>query len=128
MKICNDVCLINALHVVEITVNTNIIASAVSPGGSKRGILMTATYALAIGDPKKQSIQSTHGKCTATPQNWSKETLEKLADLIDSMEHDLLPRHFDVMPKPEQVLNTLQENDNDETGPETGRHEETPQI
>jgi hypothetical protein len=43
------------------------------------------------------------------------------------MEHDLLPRHFDVMPKPEQVLNILQEKD-DETRTEIGRHEETPQI
>jgi hypothetical protein len=38
------------------------------------------------------------------------------------MEHDLLPRHFDVMPK-----QTSKEKD-DETGPETGRLEETPQI
>jgi hypothetical protein len=121
MKICDDACLINALHVVEVSItNTTSFVKG-------KGIVMNATYALAIGDPKNQSIQSTHGKCTATPLNWSKETLEKLADLIDSMEHDLLPRHFDVMPKPEQVLNILQEKD-DETRTEIGRHEETPQI
>ena len=115
MKICDDACLINALHVVEIAVNN-------TTSYSNGSISMTATYALAVGDPSKQKIQSTHGKCTATARNWSKETLEKLADLIDSMEHDLLPRHFDVMPK-----QTSKEKD-DETGPETGRHEETPQI
>ena len=122
MKICDEACLINAIHIAEITINNT---SSLVNG---KGVVMSATYALAIGDPKTQKVQSTHGKCTATPQNWSKETLEKLSDLIDSMEHDLLPRHFDVMPKPEQVLNTLQENDNDETRYETGRHEETPQI
>jgi hypothetical protein len=116
MKICDDACLINALHVVEVSItNTTSFVKG-------KGIVMNATYAFAIGDPKNQSIQSTHGKCTATPLNWSKETLEKLADLIDSMEHDLLPRHFDVMPK-----QTSKEKD-DETGPETGRLEETPQI
>ena len=118
MKICDDVCLINALHVVEIAVSNT------TPYTNGQGISMTATYALAIGDPSKQKIQSTHGKCTATPQNWSKETLEKLVDLIDSMEHDLMPRHFDVIPK----QTVKEKNDDDETGSEIGRHEETPQI
>jgi hypothetical protein len=127
MKICDDACLINALHVVEVTIN-NTVSYVKGSGEQRKGIVMSATYALAIGDPKNQSIQSTHGKCTATPQNWSKETLEKLADLIDSMENDLLPRHFDVMPKTEQVLNILQEKNDDETRTETGRLEETPQI
>jgi len=117
MKICDDACLINALHVVEIAISNT------TPYVGGKGMLMTATYALAIGDPKNQQIQSTHGKCTATPQNWSKETLEKLVDLIDSMEHDLLPRHFD-----RNINNTLSKGMQDETGPETGRLEETPQI
>lgn len=114
MKICDDACLINAIHVAEIAINNT------SSFANGQGIVMTATYALAIGDPKTQKIQSTHGKCTATPQNWSKETIEKLNDLIDSMEHDLIPRHFDTV--------TMNKEIKDETGTETGRLEETPQI
>jgi hypothetical protein len=116
MKICDDACLINALHVVEIAISNT------TPYVGGKGTIMTATYALAIGDPKSQKIQSTHGKCSATPQNWSEETLKILADLIDSMEHDLLPRHFDTSTQLEK------ETQNDETGTEIGRHEETPQI
>ena len=37
---------------------------------------------------------STHGACSAYPNNWSPETMKKLGELIESMEKDLIQMHF----------------------------------
>ena len=37
---------------------------------------------------------STHGACSAYPNNWSPETMRKLGELIESMEKDLMRIHF----------------------------------
>ena len=37
---------------------------------------------------------STHGACSAYQANWSPETIQKLRELINSMEKDLLRIHF----------------------------------
>ena len=68
-------------------------------------IKMEANYALVqavkqdLADPNSGYDINTHGKSTAYPTNWSERTLQLLRELIDSMEEDLLPQHFDTEPK-----------------------------
>jgi len=78
-------CIINGLHVIQVTINTHM------------GHVMEADYALVHREVNQKSgrlISDTHGKCTAGPTVWSKETLERLSALLDSMESDLVSRHF----------------------------------
>ena len=68
---------------------------------------MNAKYALVSAqDGNRKLVKSlpvpegtlldvtTHGACTALTSNWSPETMQKLRDLITSMEKDLLRMHF----------------------------------
>lgn len=76
-------CKINAIHVMEIEIKTL----------PRTNVVFNATYALATADDKG-AIQDTHGRCTANIVNWSKKTMDLLVQLKESMERDLIPRHF----------------------------------
>jgi len=92
-------CKINGLQVMEVTIKA-----------FSRQPIMEATYATtetrevdAITQlSTKAQATITHGRCTANPVDprnpwrWSEETMKILDDLLLSMEHDLLPRHFKV--------------------------------
>lgn len=92
MKIAGATSFVNGVHIMEARIDaTNILV-----------LKMDATYALAQitpmqeGDPDGPRNIQTHGKCTAYPNNWSAKTYELLRTLFESMEEDLLPRHFNV--------------------------------
>jgi hypothetical protein len=67
--------------------------------------MVTANYALAhYKELDAQGVPhglTTHGKCTAYTTNWSDKTHECVKALLESMENDLLPRHFDNPTKEE---------------------------
>jgi hypothetical protein len=110
MKIMEHGCRINGLSVTEVTIKSmpNVTRS------------MEAVYAL--GEFAKKGEDSmfigTHGRCTAYNQNWSKDTMKLLDELLSSMEEDLLPRHFEK---------TAGMEDKDE-GIKSGEDEDTDQI
>lgn len=87
MKILEHECKINGLSVTEITVKRlpNMLQT------------LEATYALGEFAMKKgkDMFVGTHGRCTAYTSNWSKGTMKLLDELMNSMEEDLLPRHFE---------------------------------
>ena len=82
-------CRINGVHVTEVKIESSVEAEQVA---------MSAVYATleALADKPggKPRLAYTHGRCTATPNNWSNKTLDMLRDLLKSMERDLLSRHF----------------------------------
>jgi len=115
MKQTDGPALVNGVHVMEVQID------AMQP----LLIKMTASYALVQAtklEPSEETLQlsndgysiSTHGKCSAYPNNWSVRTMDKLRELIESMEEDLLPRHFDVEKKEEVDEGTA---DRGEEGP-----------
>ncbi|CAB4131703.1 hypothetical protein UFOVP276_88 [uncultured Caudovirales phage] len=110
MRISNAESKINALQVTEATI-TNF---------PETGVVLNATYALAQYDERTGKIIHTHGKCTATPKNWSEETLIILKELLEAMELDLIPRHFTVQ------QNSKMEKSNERI--ETRGHEEADQV
>jgi len=86
-------CRINGLHILEVTITTQ-------PAPGYRPV-MVASYVKVeeqdLGDGRK--VLNTHGKCTTTPVtqrgvDWSENTKRLLDELLESMEQDLLPRHF----------------------------------
>lgn len=103
---------INGLHVAEVTI-ANMPSTPIT---------MDAQYALGRAEKSptgNEVLQETHGKCSAFTNNWSETTMNLLHSLIDSMEQDLLPRHF------EETAGMEGEND-ERTG--SGAVEEAPQI
>ena len=77
-------CIINGVQVMDVQIKTHV------------GLQMESAYALVHHYKQgKTPSQDTHGKCTAGPGAWSKETLECLRALLDSMESDLISRHFE---------------------------------
>jgi hypothetical protein len=91
-------CKINGLHILEVS-----ITSQPAPGYVPVAI---ASYVKIeerdLGDGRK-SI-ATHGKCTTVPVDrqgvdWSENTRRLLEELLESMEQDLLPRHFNITEK-----------------------------
>lgn len=93
MKVIERGCKINGLQVTEVTIKD-------LPNAQRT---MDAVYAL--GEFKKlpalderglpvTALTGTHGRCTAYTTNWSENTMKLLAELLSSMEEDLLPRHF----------------------------------
>lgn len=107
MKQARADCKINGLRVMEVEIQNMPAMPAPE---------MRATYALLSISAK--AAPQTHGKCSAYPSNWSKRTNELLAELLESMEEDLLPRHFDLEAASEESYE----------GIESDGHEETPQI
>ena len=93
MSLSNGPCLINGLQVVEI---------AIMNMPTTTGIVMSADYALLVADPKTTQVIATHGKCSAVHTNWSNRTMAIVTQLIESMEQDLLSRHFDVEATPDE--------------------------
>lgn len=71
---------------------------------------------LGQGEGLTEPVIFTHGKCTAGPSNWSDRTRELLRELIDSMEQDLLPQHFNIT---KEVIHARTE---------PGGHEEAGQV
>lgn len=112
MKIVEAECVINSLRIMEVTVKR------VFP---EAGTSAEAVYALGQGDVKTKQLLYTHGRCTAVTANWSKRTLELLTDLLDSMEEDLIPRHFNT-------TTNMETTDAGKTGTENRRPEEVDQI
>jgi 3-methyladenine DNA glycosylase AlkC len=110
MKIVEHGCRINGLSVTEVTIKA-------MPNMTRS---MEAVYALGEFAKKGEEglFIGTHGRCTAYTHNWSKDTIKLLDELLDSMEEDLLPRHF----KKEAGME-----DNDE-GVKSGEVEEANQI
>ena len=110
MIMMSSKCKINGIFVTEITISDR-------PNAQRN---VEAVYALGEVDKKGTGhlIHGTHGRCTAYTNNWSKDTMEILDQLIKSMEEDLLPRHFEV---------TAGMEDKDE-GIEPGEDEGTNQI
>ena len=89
MKRVDGRCKINGLLVAEVDI-------AHMPG---KPLTMDAKYALGVAQALPTgavTLQETHGQCSAYTNNWSERTMELLTQLLDSMERDLLPRHFDV--------------------------------
>jgi len=82
-------CRINGLHITEVKAEVPV------EGGLP---CMTATYATLEALAEKPGLPArlahTHGRCNAFPGNWSKETIDLLAELLKSMEEDLLSQHF----------------------------------
>lgn len=107
MKTTSGKCKVNAIQITEVTVDRLPNAP----------LTLKAVYALGqVADGA--GIIGTHGKCTAYTHNWSKDTMELLDELMESMEEDLLPRHF------EETAGT---EDTDE-GIESGEDETASQI
>jgi len=104
-------CRINGLRIMELTLRTN-------DPKMETGIL-EVVYA-TLEKNQDGSVQ-THGRCTASnPTIWSKRTLELLNQATQSMEDDLLPRHF---------KGAGRENENDsESGLASSGHEEADQV
>jgi hypothetical protein len=89
MKIAGATSRINGLHVVEVTIK-NLPSTPIT---------MDAIYALGVAEKSptgRAVLQETHGQCSAYTTNWSKKTMDLLAEMIHSMEEDLLPRHFET--------------------------------
>ena len=65
--------------------------------GSYSNDIMDAVYALGQGVEGEggRKLTSTHGRCTANTNNWSEDTMKLLSELLNAMEEDLLPRHFE---------------------------------
>jgi hypothetical protein len=104
-------CKINGLHVAEVTIK-NLPSTPIT---------MDAKYALGRLEklPTGQDVlQETHGQCSAYTNNWSESTMKLLRALIDSMEQDLLPRHFEETAGMES----------DDEWSEFGAVEEAPQV
>lgn len=70
---------------------------------------MEAVYALAArserpaptglgegDDIQPEPVIFTHGRNSGVPGDWSEKTNELLKELIDSMEQDLIPKHFNT--------------------------------
>ena len=112
MKACDAESRINALQVTEIEISNF----------PDHGTIVNATYALVDYDEKAKKVVHTHGRCTANTNNWSPETLDLIQELIESMETDLLPRHFAIQ------TNTLMEKRHDETRTTARGLEEDNQI
>lgn len=92
MKLADAAAIVNGIHIMEIQVDaTHALFNK-----------MSANYALVHaverepGNPSAGMKVETHGKCSAFPTNWSERTIKCLHELIESMEEDLLPQHFDV--------------------------------
>jgi len=107
MRTTKGECKINGLHIVEVkitnaldTVTRRTVDEEVDPTRPPTPAAMEAVYAtLEAKEPTplgqyQQPAVHTHGRCTANPQNWSRRTQQLLAELLDSMEQDLMPRHF----------------------------------
>ena len=92
MKTTEATARVNGVHVMEAHID---IMSPIF-------VKMEATYALVRAEKKNPSDPEsgldveTHGKCTAYPNNWSEKTVRCLHELLDSMEEDLLPQHFEI--------------------------------
>lgn len=106
MRTTKGECKINGLHITEVAIknlsplNAGIIDSEIDPNKPPTGAVMEAVYATleatderALGNGRFARVV-THGRCTAVPSNWSLRTLQLLAELLDSMETDIMPRHF----------------------------------
>ena len=106
MKISDYPCVVNALHVMEVTIKDF--------NNNPKTAVLDVSYALAVGveENGKKKLQSTHGKCTAG-NHWSKDVREKLAELLEAMELDLMRQHF-KMPKIE-MLQTKEDTDESRT-------------
>jgi hypothetical protein len=123
MRITKGECKINGIHVTEVTIK-NLHPTSVGVQGQEMSPVMEAVYATIEGKEEKKelgtrsSVVHTHGRCTAYPSNWSKDTLQLLRDLLESMEIDLLPRHFSESVAMEQ----------DDARIESERHEEARQV
>lgn len=123
MKVLRQASKINGLQVTEVTITQMPRAPRI----------MNAVYALGsfkemqatdeLGRPTV-AITGVHGRCTAkmddpvAPVEWSKQTMKLLSELLDSMEEDLLPRHFEETAGMEDT----------HEGIESGRDEEARQI
>ena len=115
MVIADNTAIINGLQVTEIKID-NL--------PNTRGLNMEATYALLRADPKTKTFLNTHGKCSANMSNWSKETRQLLDDLIESMENDLIPRHFEE----NNQSNITEETRDAKTRLESEQHEDPHQV
>ena len=82
MKDTDAECFIDGVHIVEINIQHSVNHSP----------SMNAVYALVATKERKGS----HGRCEATTNAWSKRTTKILEELIESMESDLITRHFNV--------------------------------
>lgn len=123
MKLTKGECKINGVHVVEATIK-NLHPTSVGVQGQEMGPLMEAVYSTVEGRAEKKEIGNrstvvhTHGRVNANHANWSKDTLHLLQSLLESMEIDLLPRHFSESAVMEQ----------DDARIESDRHEEARQV
>ena len=101
----------NGIKLTEVNINTHIDADVTR---------MHVVYLIAEIDQEKDIIRNQHGKGTAVEAGedrweWSKRTLELRAELLSSVEDDLLKRHF-----------YTEEEEN--VGTESGKLEEVDQI
>lgn len=101
MRTTNNKCKINSLHVSEVTIKNLGPLTQLATKKSELGLanapitaVMEAIYATTETDTKLQRV-NTHGRCTANSTNWALPTIRLLAELLDSIERDLMPRHFD---------------------------------
>jgi len=93
MKRTDAECRINGLQVREIRIQ---MGEPLITGGKRSDTFsIEAAYATAEIS-EKGDVLFTHGKCTAGSSMWSQRTWEALHELIDSMEEDLLPQHFNT--------------------------------
>lgn len=113
MKYTDARAVINALQVTELKV-TNLPNTI--------GVHMETVYALLDVDEKTKAVRNTHGKCTAGAFGWSEQTQALLKDLLESMEADLIDRHFKV------TKTDTKESEDDATGLESKRHTEQEEV
>jgi hypothetical protein len=82
-------CKVNGLHVV--------LAKITAQHTTKPAVL-DAEYTLVqhrVDKGRDVRIDTPHGKLTAGPDAWSKDTLACAQELLTLMESDLISRHFD---------------------------------
>lgn len=87
MKLADDPCVVNGIEIMELSIAPRLAGAP---------YVLMAKYALVVANPKTNKIIATHGQCSAYQTNWTTRTQKILQDLIDSMEEDLLPKHFNV--------------------------------
>lgn len=112
MKLTDNTCRINGVVLTELKYENIGVP------------VLSLMYALAEGKRDKvPRLLNTHGKVTASGKQLSKASLDLFAELVESIERDLLQRHFNV----EDGETSVKEN-NDETGITAEGSGETDQI
>jgi hypothetical protein len=97
MRLTTSRCIVTGLEIREISIRRAETLPAMDAKYALLGVLSDFTGKVTYGKPKIPEACRilAHGLVTAVPENWSTDTIKLLQALIESMESDLLPQHFE---------------------------------